>query len=278
MRRRHNHRGGNKNVRNIVIGCFVMTLFFGVGYSAFQTNINIKAKGTIKSYIVTFDANGGDVNVKNKRVKYGFNYGNLPIPTREGYTFKGWNGKNMFNISDRTVKECGENTNQSIRNFSGNGIYVGLTANNYCIASYIKNYSLSPFNNNVTVSSASGGYGIGFDFIVSPSKDYTISIGDNSDVDIRIGEYSVGGSFIKWNRILAAKKAYLLTDSNTKYLTIVVAPDDESQFLSDVTNYNIKLEEGNEPAPKWEPYYITNETEVVQEQNHTLTAIWEENS
>ena len=38
---------------------------------------------------------------------------------------------------------------------------------------------------------------------------------------------------------------------------------------------DIQLEEGTE-ATEWEPYYITSETEVVQKQDHTLTAIWEE--
>ena len=47
--------------------------------------------------IVTFDANGGTVDTQSKTVMYGEIYGDLPTPTREGYIFKGWNGKNMFN-------------------------------------------------------------------------------------------------------------------------------------------------------------------------------------
>ena len=39
---------------------------------------------------------------------------------------------------------------------------------------------------------------------------------------------------------------------------------------------NIQLEE-NSTATAYEPYYITSSTEVVQNQNHTLTAIWETN-
>ena len=46
---------------------------------------------------MTFDANGGTVDITSKTVKLGDTYGELPTPTREGYTFKGWNGKNMFN-------------------------------------------------------------------------------------------------------------------------------------------------------------------------------------
>ena len=40
---------------------------------------------------------------------------------------------------------------------------------------------------------------------------------------------------------------------------------------------NILLEEGT-TATEYEPYYITRDTKVVQRQDHTLKAIWEENS
>ena len=47
-------------------------------------------------YTVTFDANGGTLSVNTKQVLYNEPYGELPTPTREGYTFMGWNGKNLF--------------------------------------------------------------------------------------------------------------------------------------------------------------------------------------
>ncbi len=51
MRRRRSHRRGkNHSVKNIVISCFVMTLLFVTGYSAFQTVISINAKGNVKDY------------------------------------------------------------------------------------------------------------------------------------------------------------------------------------------------------------------------------------
>ena len=42
------------------------------------------------TYKVSFDAAGGDVTVNRKTVVLNEAYGNLPIPTREGYTFLGW--------------------------------------------------------------------------------------------------------------------------------------------------------------------------------------------
>ena len=46
------------------------------------------------SVTVTFDANGGTVNTNTKDVEVGSQYGELPTPTREEYTFLGWNIKN----------------------------------------------------------------------------------------------------------------------------------------------------------------------------------------
>jgi len=48
------------------------------------------AKWTASKYKVTFNANGGTTPIANKTVTYASNYGDLPKPTRAGYTFEGW--------------------------------------------------------------------------------------------------------------------------------------------------------------------------------------------
>ena len=40
---------------------------------------------------------------------------------------------------------------------------------------------------------------------------------------------------------------------------------------------NIQLETGSTPT-EYEPYYITKDTTVVQDKNHTLKAIWQASS
>lgn len=50
----------------------------------------VVAQWTANTYTVTFDANGGEVGTKTKTVTYGSTYGELPTPTRKGYTFVGW--------------------------------------------------------------------------------------------------------------------------------------------------------------------------------------------
>lgn len=44
----------------------------------------------VKTYTVSFDANGGIAGTGSKSVKNGSTYGTLPEPTRSGYTFGGW--------------------------------------------------------------------------------------------------------------------------------------------------------------------------------------------
>ena len=48
------------------------------------------AQWTANEYDVTFNANDGTVGTTTKTVTYGNPYGELPTPTREGYTFAGW--------------------------------------------------------------------------------------------------------------------------------------------------------------------------------------------
>ena len=54
-------------------------------------NHTIKAQWIEEAhYTLTFNANGGSVSQTTKQVVYGQTYTDLPTPTREGYTFKGW--------------------------------------------------------------------------------------------------------------------------------------------------------------------------------------------
>ncbi|MBO5774524.1 MAG: InlB B-repeat-containing protein [Kiritimatiellae bacterium] len=48
------------------------------------------AQWTAKTSTVTFNANGGSVETTSKSVTYDSTYGELPVPTRTGYTFSGW--------------------------------------------------------------------------------------------------------------------------------------------------------------------------------------------
>ena len=70
-----------------------------------ENNITLTAKWQAKTYIITFNANGGSVSPSSKQVTYGSAY-SLPTPTRTGYTFLGWyNGVTKYNMSDTWTTE-----------------------------------------------------------------------------------------------------------------------------------------------------------------------------
>ena len=54
------------------------------------TNVTFYAHWTVKDYTVTFDANGGTVSPATRSVASGAAVGELPTPTRTGWTFGGW--------------------------------------------------------------------------------------------------------------------------------------------------------------------------------------------
>lgn len=50
-----------------------------------------------KNPTITFETNDGDTDIPSKTVAYGSNYGELPIPMKDGYEFLGWSAESMSN-------------------------------------------------------------------------------------------------------------------------------------------------------------------------------------
>ena len=201
-------------------------------------------------YTVTFDPNGGTVDQTSKSVKYGEKYGTLPIPTREGYTFKGWNGKNLFDeesilmaIPDAT-KEDGH-------------------------------YVFTAVNAHIT-------YGGGCNSIkIDENKQYTLAYkgyveySTDKQTNFRIGfRYSDNSHDFEALNYEMETEVIKTSNSNKRLAYIYMTYGNGS--ASKVHISHVQLEESDK-ATAWEPYYITDTTTVVQDENHTLTAIWELN-
>ena len=71
----------------------------------YNNNVTLYAKWSVNNYTVTFNANGGSVSTASKSVTYGSTYGNLPTPTRNGYTFIGWFTGNATRDSSKAYKD-----------------------------------------------------------------------------------------------------------------------------------------------------------------------------
>ncbi len=225
-------------------------------YKNLYATVKIAVKGENiegTKYTVTFDANGGTVGISSKDVIQGQKYGFLPTPTKEGYTFMGWNGKNLFD-SSKLLKAYGWAENNG--EYSGDVRYLYETYSPSYGGEYIHTdfkpstiYCLSFYTKNATTS---GGVKFYFGYVEEGVE------GSSSSVTSNTTDYG--------NYTLKSK-----TGQSIKGLSI------SYNSRQTVWLKEIQLEEGTE-ATAYEPYYITSNTNVVQEQNHTLKAIWQENT
>ncbi|MGF6989662.1 putative repeat protein (TIGR02543 family) [Lachnospiraceae bacterium PM6-15] len=76
------------NCRNTYYEDAVENIFVGKSHISIQVDNSGIPKA--EEYTVTFNSNGGEVSLSDKKVVQGSTYGELPIPTRTGYTFNGW--------------------------------------------------------------------------------------------------------------------------------------------------------------------------------------------
>ncbi|WP_170841411.1 InlB B-repeat-containing protein [[Clostridium] fimetarium] len=89
------------------------------------SNVSYAAIWTANTYTVTFDVNGGVLSNNSKVVTYDSTYGELPDPTRTGYTFGGW----------YTTKSDGSNivANTTVVITNDQTLFAHWTANTYTV-------------------------------------------------------------------------------------------------------------------------------------------------
>ena len=85
----------------------------------------IYAHWTLAKYTVTFDATGGQVSPEEENVTYTLNYGELPTPTRLGYTFEGW-----YTDPNNGIKVTSSTTVTTTKNHK---LYAHWKANQYTV-------------------------------------------------------------------------------------------------------------------------------------------------
>ena len=212
-------------------------------------SMNVTAKQvnenpTTGQYAVTLDANGGTLqgygnsSQATKMVTYGYTYGNLPTPTRAGYTFKGW--KTVENLIPTDVNDWEQGTIDILGRKSNSNMRTRLKQ----------------------------------DLLISPNTQYTISVNNEESIVIRIIVfYDEEGNFISKLEGTAGYAANgfttkeFITLANAAYLNLVLI------YAGGTMNINPdKVEDANLNLSA----IIENTTTVVIQRNHTLTAIWEE--
>ncbi len=231
----------------LVLVILGVTLFIGLGYSILESNLNVF--GTLmvgQPFVtVTFDADGGTVTPSSKNYIRNNNYIDLPTPTKQGYDFLGWNGKNLLNYNDLT-------------NISGGDSGITIDNDGSISDTTPTTDDRGPDyddNEGWRVNLSQGTYTISLNFSQQSTNNY-------SELKVVDGDYNKYCSDSIKNEDNHTC-TFDLADKQT--INVVIKGYDGI--------YKVQLEEGEE-ATSWEPYYITNDTPITQTTNHTLKAIW----
>ena len=209
-----------------------------------------------KQYIATFDLNGGSlanydgVNQITKKVNYGQAYGELPVPVREGYTFKGWNGKNLFNIEEATITK-GKLYRDGMKVYLDSSDVEGNTGNGVYIQKFLNAQYIG--------------------YISSANEKCHKAVSFNKDSSFN--QLAIRVNTKKSDPIILLKNLNMV-DGKVYNLSFNIDVYDVANCKATLSE--IQVEE-NDSATEYEPYYINETTNVTQNKNHTLTAIWEKN-
>ena len=213
-------------------------------YANLFASIKIAVDGhaTNKNYQkLTFDGQGGEVERAYKYVVVGESYGELPTPTKEGYTFLGWNGKNKFPSDWRQCDWDGSNCN--IRVSSDYKLFINA-------------------NTNITISSSDDE-----PYVFVPLLLDTETLSRYSTFNFYSGMDNRHYNFtVDRDSYLMIVWAYDDTDRRGTFLS------------SDLTNVNLLVEYNNEKG-EYEPYYVTSDVMVTEwNTDMVLKAVWKANT
>lgn len=164
------------------------------GYYDIYVNNEFKISTDFAVYVITFNPNGGSCEPKGKEVTWSDSatYGDLPTPTRPGYTFDGWYTDASGGTKVTSSSALAENANHTI--------YAHWVGNTYSIG-----YNLNGGSHGST-HPTSGTFGTAF-YVSAPSKTgftftgWTVTAGLNS-------------TYAKWGT--TSSPSTTITDSSTK--------------------------------------------------------------
>ena len=135
--------GWRANTNGVIFGVTSNTV---VAVAADHT---LTADWTANAYTVTFNPQGGTVDPTNKVVTFDAQYGDLPEPTRTGYTFTGWRESTngiVFGVASNTLVSVA----------SDHTLSASWSANTYTVAFDADGGTVDPTNKVVTFDAVYG--------------------------------------------------------------------------------------------------------------------------
>ena len=271
---------------------------------AYSTEHTLTAIWEPKTINVSFNANGGTVNITNKEVNYGENYGNLPTPTRSGYTFKGWgyaprgyiqveylksNGSQFILTDIIPSSNTGIYAKLSSANITSDLIYFGSkgSGNSRLWIGNINNQIYYGWNSNVylpTNIQTNIINNIKINYLNDKKEMFNDTLLSNILSDLSSeNTYPIaifGGNSAGTVSYKSSINLYEFKISNKVSITNDFIPclntNDNKYGLYD--RINNRFYGNNGTGADFEHggnVYITSSTNVLYDSNHTLTAIWE---
>jgi len=216
------------------------------------------AHWTAKKYTVTFKYNNGTADT-TKEVTFDSPYGELPKPTRLGYTFNGWASLQGEPVTSDTIYKHGDN--QTLYGQWGNGNYVAtLDPNGGTLTTLTLNVYYDKAYGEIPTPTRTG-----YDFLgwylngTKVDSSTIVNVADNHTLvaEWRLKTFTVT---FKYNDGVTADTTKTVTYSKT-YGTLPVAERANYCFLGWYTTGGVKVEATTE-------YYLENDT--------TLYASWAE--
>ena len=202
-----------------------------------KNNIVLWAKWSSTQITVTFNPNGGGVSPLTKVVKKGGTYGELPTPTKAGYTFNGWGFAMPLSVGANTVRQ----DDYTIK--SG-----AAKADTYFWVN--QNYHLTIGNQ----------YVVKFYAIVDPNNTWRFAPQNKTP------EFSLKNGYNEVTFVAGDSRGFFFYDKN---------PDPEHPFI--ITDVIIEAQTEGEIITFSTTKYVNSETQITLENNHTLFAQWTEN-
>lgn len=202
-----------------------------------KNNIILWAKWSSTQITVTFNPNGGGVSPLTKVVKKGGTYGELPTPTKAGYTFNGWGFAMPLSVGANTVRQ----DDYTIKSGAAKeDTYFWVN----------QNYHLTIGNQ----------YVVKFYAIVDPNNTWRLSPQN------RTPEFSLKNGYNEVTFVAGDSRGFFFDDKN---------PDPDHPFI--ITDVIIEAQTEGEVITFSTTKYVNSETQITLENNHTLFAQWTEN-
>lgn len=202
-----------------------------------KRNVVLWAKWSSAQITVTFNPNGGGVSPLTKVVKKGGTYGELPTPTKAGYTFNGWGFAMPLSVGANTVRQ----DDYTIKSGAAN-------ADTYFWVN--QNYHLTIGNQ----------YIVKFYAIVDPNNTWRFAPQNKTP------EFSLKNGYNEVTFVAGDSRGFFFDDKN---------PDPEHPFI--ITDVIIEAQTEGEVITFSTTKHVNSETQITLESNHTLFAQWTEN-